>query len=242
MVTLGAVGTIGDDGAVARGGAVTADRSRPDGRRPPVVRPVNPTRQRVLVAALALFNERGTAHVTTNHIAAAAGLSPGNLYYWFRNKGQVIRALVQQWIVDVDENVADVLDQPAHVHALWDDLSRTADLERRYRFVGRELLALLHDDADLAATYRAAYRRWVAARAEYVQRLMRAGVLRPPAPPRTLDDLAVALWLLAEYWPTHRTLLGDDVAGHRQESGIRPMLVVLGPYLTEQGVRALEIL
>ncbi len=41
------------------------------------------TRGRILDAALRLFNQRGTAAVSTNHLAAAAGLSPGNLFYHF---------------------------------------------------------------------------------------------------------------------------------------------------------------
>ena len=41
------------------------------------------TKERILSAALRLFNSQGTAGVSTNHIAEAAGLSVGNLYYHF---------------------------------------------------------------------------------------------------------------------------------------------------------------
>src|SRR6266567_6576776 len=51
------------------------------------------TRGRILDTALALFNERGTAAVSTNLVAAEAGLSPGNLYYHFADKQEIIRAL-----------------------------------------------------------------------------------------------------------------------------------------------------
>ena len=202
----------------------------------------NPTRRRILDAALALFNEQGTAQVTTNHVAAAAGLSPGNLYYWFRDKRDLVRALVEPWLKELERQGAEVHDLPANVHALWEDLGRTAALNRRYRFAARELLALVHDDADLARTVRASYRRRLAAQVAYARRLVVAGVLRPPVAPRTLDYLVTALWLVGEGWSAHLALILDDPDDVRAPSGVRPMLAVLTPYLTEQGIRALEAL
>ena len=53
-------------------------------------------RERIVDTALQLFNERGSATVSTNHIAAAARISPGNLYYHFRNKEEIVRALFER--------------------------------------------------------------------------------------------------------------------------------------------------
>ena len=55
------------------------------------------TKQKILDTSLALFNKQGERNVTTNHIAEALGISPGNLYYHYRNKGMIVSALFDRY-------------------------------------------------------------------------------------------------------------------------------------------------
>jgi AcrR family transcriptional regulator len=113
------------------------------------------TRDRILDAALALFNEQGTGAVSTNHIAAAIAISPGNLYYYFRNKEDIIRALFERLFAAWDETFQLPANEPpgladmermiaGNYHIIWD-----------YRFAYRELAALLQNDPELQAQYQA---------------------------------------------------------------------------------------
>ena len=51
----------------------------------------------ILLAAAAVFGELGYEATTTNAIAAHAGISPGSLYQFFRNKEAVARALAERY-------------------------------------------------------------------------------------------------------------------------------------------------
>jgi len=55
------------------------------------------TRDKIIQTSIALFNEHGERNVTTNHIAAHLGISPGNLYYHFRNKEDIILSIYEEY-------------------------------------------------------------------------------------------------------------------------------------------------
>ncbi len=108
-------------------------------------------RERIVEAGLALFNENGAPRVTTNHIAAHLGISPGNLYYHFRNKEEIIRELFPRVEAAARDSLALPENReitPADVGAyhlcgarsLWD-----------YRFFFRDRSELLERDPLLGA-------------------------------------------------------------------------------------------
>lgn len=57
----------------------------------------NSTYQRIIDASLKLFNENGERATSTNHIAAHLSISPGNLYYHFANKDEIIMQLFKRY-------------------------------------------------------------------------------------------------------------------------------------------------
>ena len=104
------------------------------------------TKARILDAALALFNEQGTANVTTNHIAEALGMSPGNLYYHYRNKAEIVRALFSRIQAEWATNYAvppATMPNPEMAEAM---MAGNFEIQARYRFFFRDLTLLLNAD------------------------------------------------------------------------------------------------
>ncbi|GGE36572.1 TetR family transcriptional regulator [Halopseudomonas oceani] len=156
------------------------------------------TRDRILEASLQLFNEQGERAVTTNHIAAHLGMSPGNLYYHFRNKQQIIAELFDHYERELEDSLAlpadrglDLDDKARYVESLSESLWR-------YRFLQRDLEHLLASDAQVAERYRLFSRRALQAVEGIFQGTIDAGIL--DARYANAEVLALNSWLLMNSW------------------------------------------
>lgn len=198
------------------------------------------TSARILDAARALFNERGTSVVSTNHIAAAAGLSPGNLYYHFADKQEIVRGLHAQYAAAHEKRWRPGPDGRVDLVTLRVNVGEGMVLAWRYRFLGREILALLRADPLLRVSYREVYERRLNEWLAFAEQLLVQGVIRQPRPPGTLRDLTVAVWLIAENWVAFLDVLGDPDDPDQVARGADLVLAVLEPHLTARGRRRMQ--
>ena len=117
------------------------------------------TRDKIVSAALALFNENGERNITTNHIAADLGISPGNLYYHFKNKEAIIREIFESYSVELLEGFIPVDTQQDNLALLKRYLDCIFTLMWKYRFFYANLPQILQHDEILHEKYLAVQRR-----------------------------------------------------------------------------------
>ena len=104
----------------------------------------------ILETALKLFNESNTQTATTNHIAKAMGISPGNLHYHYKNREEIIRKLYLQ----LHEEMSLPIDElPKTIEALNEHEKLLIEVQWKYRFFFRELLFLFSRDEELKKMY-----------------------------------------------------------------------------------------
>ena len=106
-----------------------------EGGRAPLSERGRRTRERLVVAAREVFEERGFDATRMGDIAAAAGVSHGTVYTWFPTKEDALHATVDS----VTEEMYSVLSTPD----ISDPIERISVANARYLAVHRETARLL---------------------------------------------------------------------------------------------------
>lgn len=127
------------------------------------------TQERILITSIELFNRSGVVAITTNHIAKAMSISPGNLYFHYDNKEEILEQLFKRMVKDTYD-----VWRPRRTTKVTplEFINQNFELYWKYRFFHREMYALRRRDPQLAKMWRAhiakmmklmviLYRHWV---------------------------------------------------------------------------------
>jgi AcrR family transcriptional regulator len=128
------------------------------------------TKDRIVQTSIELFNRSGVVAVTTNHIAKELDISPGNLYFHFANKEEIIRQIFRI-MANETYNLWKTRKGQKLLHPL-DLIEKNFELFWKYRFFHREMYFLRRKDAQLNKMWKAhiikclrlmtlMYKRWI---------------------------------------------------------------------------------
>jgi AcrR family transcriptional regulator len=161
------------------------------------------TRDRILQASLARFNEDGLAAGSTHRIAAELGISPGNLHYHFKAKQLIVANLFRRF----EERLSACMDAAATVDALddaWLSLHLAFEAINEYRFIYRDVGHLLNEYPELEAHVQALTARCLLASKNLCAGLKDASVIE--ATDEQVEMLALQIVFAMNCWFTFKRL------------------------------------
>ena len=194
------------------------------------------TAERILEVTLDLFNRFGEPNVSTTLISAELGISPGNLYYHYPAKDELINSLFDKYeqalteLLQASGGVRNVEDAWFFVHTLF-------ELIWQYRFLYRDLNDLLSKNRRLESHF-----QWVLKNKTGAVHAMLDGMIRSGAlsiDPREVEATATSMVVLLTYWLSYeyvrdpRKALEPESAQLALLRGAHHVLNLLVPYLAE---------
>jgi len=193
------------------------------------------TRERILDLSLKLFNDFGEPNITTTVIAEEMNISPGNLYYHFRNKDDIVNSIFTQFEEEISKKLAFPTGRKANVDDIWLYLHLIYELIWRYRFFYRDLNDLLSRNRKLELNF-----KQILAHKIQVARELCLGLRDDEAFVGTdteIDALATNMVVLATYWLSFeyvrnpRKYTEHDAVSDCLVRGCYQVLVLISPYL-----------
>ncbi len=178
-----------------------------------------------------MFNTQGEPNVTTNHIADELEISPGNLYYHFRNKDDIIEQLFARYEERMDNALAAPSGRLPELEDIWLQLHLVFECIWDYRFLYRDLVEILSRNRRMRLRFARILKR-ADERAHLVMRgLSQAGIMRASAD--ELNAAATNVLVLSTFWLNYSAARGDRDEQVAIRQGIIQVMMLLAPFLRD---------
>ena len=189
------------------------------------------TRQRILDASLVMFNAQGEPNVTTNHIADELEISPGNLYYHFRNKDDIIEQLFGGYEQRMDAALTAPEGRLPGLEDVWLQLHLVFECIWDYRFLYRDLVDILTRNRRLRLRFARILKRADEQAHQVMRGLVQAGVMRASAD--EVDAAATNILVIATFWLNYAAARGDKDERTSIRDGIVQVMMLIAPFLRD---------
>jgi len=204
------------------------------------IKPKRRTRERILEASLRLFNEFGEPNVTTTLIADDLNISPGNLYYHFHNKDEIVEAIFAEFEHEIEEILTAPTHRQAHVDDIWLFLHLLFEQIGKYRFFYRDLNDLLTRNRTLEIHFKQILAHKVLTAARLCEGLVAAKTMH--ASPNELHALSTNMAVIATYWLSFEYARDprSRMENERIGRGVYQVMAMVSPFLVGEARTLLE--
>ena len=198
------------------------------------------TKDKIVATAIKLFNLHGTKAISTNHIAKEMGISPGNLYYHFTSKHDIIRSISDNFSNELASafqiQLNTISDFNNNLTTLFNNFFQ---IQRSYQFLFLEGVHLTKQDSRLLDNYIKLRSLIKKGYYELLSNLVNIKILKKKSL-HIIDDLLDTQWIIMWYWINHTVLDRNIYDDFQIKKGIKLSFSIIKPQLTSIGKIAFD--
>jgi len=193
------------------------------------------TKDKIIQGSIELFNKQGERNVTTNHIAAHIGISPGNLYYHYSNKDDIIRSIYKLYEKNLDQMFQPQENDTKGMDEMMYYLDRVFYSMWQFRFFYANLPDILARDDELHERYLVAQKRLYKRIISILYEIRVQGFITLDDP--MVDNLAHTLKLVVTFWVSYQhTQTQQEITRSTISEGVLKVIGIFKGYLTPSGL------
>ena len=195
---------------------------------------INDTRSKILSTAQRLFNENGYRKVSLRKISDAMGISIGNLTYHFKKRDEILKALLENNLVELNTDKAKSLeDLRSHL------IQMTKGIKANSFFFADMSLQTM--DEDLYEYNSNNVKKQKEILLKKVIDLRECGIIKKSVGDKDLRDIIEMEMLSHVTWAVNSGRM-NTYTTMDEDSFISLSLRLFKPYLSKEGIRQLEAL
>lgn len=203
------------------------------------------TKDRILNGALDLFNIHGATEVTTNDIARELKMSPGNLYFHYKNKEQIIREIFKKLAAEtmtVWKPQTKLAKAKKSIH-LVEFVDQNLQLYWKYRFFHRETYILRKKDPELSKLWHKHLKKMGLWMIILYKHWVKSGYMTPIQSRAEIEFVGELLFVASnsfmQFFET--TDRGAEPKPKTVEKARKHLLRMLMPYLSEETRQKIQL-
>ncbi len=190
-------------------------------------------KEKILIKAVELFNERGISSTSPNQIAAALDISTGNLTYHFKTKAILIKEVYEKMYEDSRDFIK------LEGYLTLEDFRRIfiafRGFMREHSFFFQDLFFILNHYPEVGKLYEESNLMRLERGRLLFEHYIETGRMIPEKEGINYDFLAHNVWMVAAFWNLQSKIFTPGVLFDKPMGLVDMTWYMILPYLTKKG-------
>jgi len=192
------------------------------------------TKEKILAQSKDLFNQKGFQTTTLRQIAAALGMSQGNLNYHFKTKQDIIEQLYFDLVGELNKEMEAMTQSYSSLSTLYKSSEITMRIFYDYRFLLRDLYLIFRESQVVKEHYIKLQELRKGQFKQLFNLMIQESILRPEELINEYDRLYERMMIVGDNWVNTSELFCLEIK--KPVIYYRDLLFeMVYPYLTEKG-------
>jgi len=198
-------------------------------------------KEKIIEISIELFNTKGAINTTTRHICDELGISVGNLYYYFKNKEEIIIVIYQKFMSELGAHFTAIDEKVDTAFDYYKFLTAQIEYEYQYRFLRLEMANLIQTYPIVRESLELGIKLKMQQLTYLYKHQMNFGYVKK-MDEQELEFMTANTMIIGSQWEIYWILSKCEDELLRRKNGVLNILYFMKPYLTQKGLEETNLI